>query len=321
MIHSCNILTISDTNVLKGIALLLLLAHHLFYVDNGLYSECHIAGFPLVCSIGQYSKVCVALFVFLSGYGLMAKEQANGGMGSVWQFYRHRFSKLYTGYWYVWAVFVPIGYFVFHRTFADAYPQHTLVMLVLDFLGLINCTGHLGYNGTWWFMSCIILLYLLFPLLYRALEKCWPLAVFAACILTYLPFSAGIGPIRYYIVAFVLGMVYSKVKNTPHEPTVPLESRNLARLRAVVGLPFRREATVPHRWHPLTCHCSSIHPFKYAPDSLCSPTVRRASEYEHLPVPYVHLLLLVPYVHLCSASSAAHIPAPACHLPHSLVAA
>lgn len=64
-------LTLQDTDFLKGLALLLLLCHHLFYIDNGLYDSISIAGHNVIQVIGQWSKVCVAIFIFLSGYGLM----------------------------------------------------------------------------------------------------------------------------------------------------------------------------------------------------------------------------------------------------------
>lgn len=61
----------TDTLVLKGVALLLLLSHHLFYKNPGLYNDITIIGnHQLVQTVGIVSKVCVSIFVFLSGYGL-----------------------------------------------------------------------------------------------------------------------------------------------------------------------------------------------------------------------------------------------------------
>ena len=44
-------LTLRDTNIIKGIALILLLVHHLFYIDNGLYDDITIAGRGIVQTI------------------------------------------------------------------------------------------------------------------------------------------------------------------------------------------------------------------------------------------------------------------------------
>lgn len=42
-------LSLSDTNALKGIALILLLCHHLFYIQDGSYNDILVFGkYPLV---------------------------------------------------------------------------------------------------------------------------------------------------------------------------------------------------------------------------------------------------------------------------------
>lgn len=61
-------LSLSQSLSLKGIALLALLAHHLFY-HSGKYLDIHLSGnIYLVNQIGLICKICVPLFVFLSGY-------------------------------------------------------------------------------------------------------------------------------------------------------------------------------------------------------------------------------------------------------------
>ena len=63
-------LSLYDTTDLKEVAILLLLAHHLFYQGIG-YNDIHLYGSHyLVKEIGIVPKLCVAIFVFLSGYGL-----------------------------------------------------------------------------------------------------------------------------------------------------------------------------------------------------------------------------------------------------------
>jgi uncharacterized membrane protein len=55
-------LSINDTLLIKGIAICLMLWHHLFFQNPEF-------GF-LVFHTAQLSKLCVALFLFISGYGL-----------------------------------------------------------------------------------------------------------------------------------------------------------------------------------------------------------------------------------------------------------
>lgn len=201
-----------DTNVLKGIALLLLLIHHLFYIDNGLYDDITLAGRGIVQTIGLWSKVCVAILVFLSGYGLTVQAKKTGGVGNLARFYWRRFTKLMLNYWFIWLIFVPIGVFVFHYTFDEAYGTNTVIKFLLDVTGLINAFGLYGYNVTWWFYSCIILLYILFPFLYRLLNKDTMLSVLVVAVATYLPIPI-FASARPYFLAFLVGMVYCRISD------------------------------------------------------------------------------------------------------------
>ena len=199
-------LTKIDTNVLKGIALLLLLCHHLFYKENGLYDDLFIAGHGLVNEWGKVCKVCVAIFVFLSGYGLVKSSQ--GKEVKAVTFYWNRMTKLLLNYWVIWLLFVPIGVFFFGRTFELVYVNHIPIRFLLDLGGLAYMFGFYGYNATWWFMSCIIMLYLLYPLLwYRGgLTLLIVLAMSIIISLFHLPFLT---PIRYYLMTFIVGMIFA----------------------------------------------------------------------------------------------------------------
>ena len=198
-----------ESLVLKGIGIILMLVHHLFYSEwsQGLYNDIYIHGNGIVNQIGLFCKLCVAVFVFVSGYGLAAKY----GEGlNLKQYYLHRFKKLYLNYWFIWLLFVPVGVFVFHRTFEDVYQDHVVVKAGLDFLGLLHLTGLLGYNPTWWFYSCIIVLYLLFPWLNKRFDKS-PFLIMTLCffvaVLDFLPF---IQPYGVYLITFGTGMLMAR---------------------------------------------------------------------------------------------------------------
>lgn len=55
-------ITLNETNIIKGIAICAMLWHHLF-LEHKEYGE-------FVFKQALTGKVCVALFVFLSGYGM-----------------------------------------------------------------------------------------------------------------------------------------------------------------------------------------------------------------------------------------------------------
>lgn len=201
-------LSTNDTQVLKGIALILLLFHHCLYTGEG-FDEVTIVGIPIYKSVGMFSKLCVAIFVFLSGYGLTLQANAKGGIPSVLKFYRHRYLKLMTNFWLIWLLFVPLGTIVFGRTFPKVYGEHYIVKACIDLLGF--CTSS-SYNSTWWFYGCIILLYVLFPLIWKK-RAYWFLLLPASIAL---PFALKgipiVNLINNYLFVFICGCVYADNK-------------------------------------------------------------------------------------------------------------
>ena len=201
-------LTITDTNVLKGIALLLLLCHHCFEPGQP-YDDVLLLGHPLFQNIGKFSKLCVAIFVFLSGYGLTAKTMKDGGIGNLWNFYRYRYMKLMLNYWVVYLLFVPIGILFFHRTFPMVYGDNWIFKAIVDFLGIhYIVVGHpFGYNATWWFFSCIILLYFIFPWLWRN-RNMWIVMIPCSIMIPFFCYwSNSLCICAKYLLPFLCGMV------------------------------------------------------------------------------------------------------------------
>lgn len=192
-------LTLDDTFALKGIALILLLTHHLFYIDNGLYDDFTLFGVRMVHAAGEFSKVCVALFVFLSGYGIVRSGLTKGFLPG--RFLRKGMTKLYMNYWVMWLLFVPAGVLLFGRTFAAAYGDRLWIKGAIGWMGLARSACFDSYY------SCILLLYALTPLLYPAVRR-RPFVVLAiaALFMAFWRFEPVAGPIRYYLFPFVLGM-------------------------------------------------------------------------------------------------------------------
>lgn len=153
----------------------------------------------------------MAIFVFLSGYGLSVKYIENC---SAKAFYLKRFAKLLANYWLIWLLFVPLGFIFGALSLESIYGNHAIIKLVFDFLGVANCFGYYGINPTWWFMSCIILLYLIFPLIAKARKYIWlwlVIALGAGC----LPFSLYVlNPIKPYLFAFVVGIICASSEKT-----------------------------------------------------------------------------------------------------------
>lgn len=208
-------LSINDTNILKGVAILLMLLHHCLYTGEG-YDDIIIFGHPIFQNIGEFSKICVALFVFISGYGLTAKTVINDDTSDLWKFYRHRYMKLMLNYWVIYLIFVPIGILAFHRTFPAVYGDNWFFKAIIDFLGLYKATiGEFnGYNATWWFIGVIIILYLTYPLLWKY-RQYWflmiPIGIMCPTIVSFIPIL-GPSDFGHYFLAFVCGMAFAYLR-------------------------------------------------------------------------------------------------------------
>ena len=233
---------IRQTNIAKGVALLMLLWHHLFYSSAEYYQRfttMHLyKGIPIESTLSNYCKVCVAVFLLLSGYGLYMSWQsyekkviASKGkftIGHQLLFVKNHLLKLMFNYWFIYILFVPLSVF-FGTPFWEIYKGNFLYGLV-DFLGLANLFKTPSMNGTWWFMSVIILFYLLFPLMMFIVKRSPGTLLSIAVFLTFSPviynillrmnwFSRLTWIIRFHtvfsryyvwLIPFVIGMVFAR---------------------------------------------------------------------------------------------------------------
>lgn len=152
-------LTRDNTMVLKGIAILLMLCHHLWAFPGRVPAEL-IVGRPLMV-FGDFSKICVAIFSFLGGYGRFIKYSDR--KVNVLTDLRNFYFK----YWKVFVLFIPIAFMFFshqepycqdEKVYA-CYSGFSVIELILNFLGCLS-----SYNGEWWFVSTYLICICVFPL-------------------------------------------------------------------------------------------------------------------------------------------------------------
>ena len=154
-----------DTKAAKGVAVLLMLVHHLYAFPErlpggALRNAFSAFGVPLPTILGDFGKICVSIFFFLGGYGLWLSSQRDGFdlLGKV--------KKLYFTYWEYVTVFIAIGFAFFaHQGVYNSMPilcetfdRFTWGELIQNLLGISS-----SYNGTWWFFESYVIALLLFP--------------------------------------------------------------------------------------------------------------------------------------------------------------
>ncbi len=150
------------TKIFKGIAVILMMAHHLLFFPERMptgyeiISMVSVNGLEIETIIGSFGKICVSLFMFLGGYGMWKQAEASKD-GSV-SILKHILS-LYTAFWKILLVFAPIAFIFFGNQpiYSEKEAQCTLFSnFTID--GFIrNFTGwHTSYNWEWWFFKSYI---------------------------------------------------------------------------------------------------------------------------------------------------------------------
>lgn len=183
--------TKEETNRCKGIAILMMLFHHLFN-DYEEYAGYTVQYWPLTgdqtTHLALLCKVCVTIFVFLSGYGIAAVytakfQKREPDRQQVWKFTISRYWRLMGGYWFVFLlalICAPLG-----RTPVQAYGtdlKTAAVYFVIDVLGLSFAFNTPTLNPTWWYMSVALYIIFLMPFVMRLVKKMGAFVVLAAAI-------------------------------------------------------------------------------------------------------------------------------------------
>ncbi len=158
-----NKFTGNDTRAIKGIAVMMMLFHHLANF-SGRYPK-DFGGFKslwegfvkdgYLASLASGVRICVAVFFFLGGYGLYKRMEAGkfSLLDSV--------MSLYKKYWKVFVVFVPIAYIFFARTgdninelctrYNIADKKTFITTILSNFVALSD-----SINSEWWFVQTYI---------------------------------------------------------------------------------------------------------------------------------------------------------------------
>ena len=160
--------TRNDTKVIKGMAIIFMLYHHLFYFPDRIAEAIEYIpllsyhGTSVAYYIGEFGKLCVALFLFLGGYGTYYScRKHTGDTKAVTRLALQKTKNLYMEYWKVFVIFVPICIYAgVERVDPD------LKTMIWNFVGLSD-----SYCGEWWFFPVYVVLLLTYPIGHGLLSK------------------------------------------------------------------------------------------------------------------------------------------------------
>lgn len=140
--------TKKDTLIIKGIAIILMIMHHLFaFPTRVIYEYSH---YKLEFYIGEFGKICVSMFLFLSGLGIYYSlgDSFKYNIKKVF----NKVKSIYFNYILIFLLFIPIGFFAFKVKF-------NLKEFILNFFGVIST-----YNNEWWFFRVYLILLITAPI-------------------------------------------------------------------------------------------------------------------------------------------------------------
>lgn len=206
-----------DTAALKGVAILLMVFHHCYRsADKFAGYEVNFAPFSqeFIINIGVLSKICVSIFAFVSGYGLLCgykkvleknKEDKQRWIGS------HIISVL-SGYWLVSAICY-IFYRLLHIGDFSAFGTtrtEKIFHIVIDISGFSGLMGTPSLNTAWWYIGTAVAFILLLPICKWVAERIG--YAFLLGIIFILPRILGVGFLGgrstwSFLFVFVCGML------------------------------------------------------------------------------------------------------------------
>lgn len=209
----------NDSLAIKGIAVLMLLYHHL-YTTPDRWSGFDISFFPLsedlATGISTFFKLCVSIFAFITGYGLLKSvSKVTINRKNVFGWNVTRLVKTMSGFWFIYIIAFIVTMIIDQRpvkVYFSGGTSNGIIYLILDFLGLANLFGTPTLCGTWWYMSAAIIFILLIPVIYAVSKKFGYLPIIM--ILTALPrllktgFPGGVNAYS-FIFPMIFGMIFA----------------------------------------------------------------------------------------------------------------
>lgn len=208
----------NETLKAKGLAISLLLFHHLFFnkarVENGGIRLLLLDGIDRLNALGTDARVCVWMFAFLSAYGLSLQYRKREPADSAdrCRFVGHYWLSLMKPYWFVFVLQFLLSFFLFKPP--SAVYQGNWVQPVLCFFGWSDLFHAPMPSAVWWYMCFAQIVLLLVPFLCEAVRK-FGILVLPLSFVASLYFGPGIrssfgGPYAMYLFVVVLGVWFAQ---------------------------------------------------------------------------------------------------------------
>jgi hypothetical protein len=169
----------TQSQIIKGYAILMMVFLHLFnnagYVAGHCNNLCFVKGIPFATWMTR-AMIPVALFIFISGYGLEKRREEKRREESA-----AKLLRLFTSFWIVSAIFVTIGHFVNPERYPGSFVNVLRNITSFD----------TSWNPEMWFLFPYSVMFLCRNYIFKLIDR--------------------FHPIKFLIVVYVIGLASSVV--------------------------------------------------------------------------------------------------------------
>ena len=162
--------TIDDSLKAKGVGIMLLIFHHLFFTKARFEPYGIQMSFSenTLITVANACRICVWIFVFISAYGLTIQFEKTAGKESAGKFVFRRWYSLMKPFWFIYVLVVCV---LCICGISLARYEGAVSNVILDFFGVADLVGSPTLSGTWWYMAYAQIMLILMPLLISAGRK------------------------------------------------------------------------------------------------------------------------------------------------------
>lgn len=139
----------AESNVLKAISIIVIVLNHFW---AWIYKPMDIVSMLS----GSFCQAAVGMFLFLSGYGIMCSYQQNG----IKNYWKKRFRKIYIPFLIISTMEFFMKLWQYRNNIGDMYIKSTL-------LSLVGLYPNNTIDGTFWFITFILMQYFIFWIAFR----------------------------------------------------------------------------------------------------------------------------------------------------------
>lgn len=207
----------NNTLALKGIAIILMMIHHCV-VYKGNYK---VSAFPLndklVMDIAVMGRICVSIFVFITGYGLLISlkklnERYQWTKNEIYKWITSRIIKLLSGFWIIAILAFAICQIMNGYT-GEIYFKNGIVKGIIQMIKEFLCADiSPQFNAHWWYMNIAVLYVISVPIFAKLFKKYQYIPVLLAVII--IPRALRLQVVRASYISFLfpllLGMIFAE---------------------------------------------------------------------------------------------------------------